>query len=278
MFRMLFTCIVALACAPVTGTSQVATERMPAEKVAYTNAHRITQPLPFKVGESLLYEVGFSKLIFSGAVGELRLSVAKSNDPTKPERLDISAEVDSKGFFPKLFGIKIKDRFQSTISSDDFGLLISSKLIEEGKVRREQRSVIDRESGRVTYTERDLANQQAEPRVKQAPSPSWVQDMLSTCYFVRTQRLSAGDVIRVPISDGGEVFNIEVEVAGREEIKSDAGKFKTIKLNAKIFDGRYLRRSGEMYVWMSDDARRIPVRAKIKTSGATVTVDLKQIK
>ena len=41
---------------------------------------------------------------------------------------------------------------------------------------------------------------------------------------------------------------------------------------------RFVRRSGEMFLWLSDDARRIPVRARIKTSGATVIADLKSIK
>jgi hypothetical protein len=267
---MLFTFILALACAPGASVGQ-----MPSEKVAF--APKISKPLPFRVGESLSYEVSISKFIFSGAVGELKLSVAKSDYQAKQSLLDIRAEVNSKGFFPKIFGVKVRDMFNSTVNSEDLGLHLSSKTLEEGKVRREQKSVIDREAGRVTYTERDLANEKTEPKVKEAASPTWIQDLLSTCYFVRTQKLNDGDVIKVPISDVGEVFNIEIVVAGREEIKVDAGKFKTIKLNAMIFDGRYIKRSGEMFVWLSDDATRIPVRAKIKSSGSTVTVDLKRI-
>ncbi len=238
---------------------------------------KINKPLPFKAGESLFYEIGFSKLIFSGTIGELRLSVSKAQNADKLDLLEIKANVISKGFFPKLFGMKVKDRFSAVVNSIDLGLQTSSKLIEEGNVRREQKSVIERESGRVTFTERDLANTKAEPKIKQADSPSWIQDMLSACYFVRTQKLNEGDVIPIPISDGGQIYNIEVVVGKREEVKVDAGKFKTIKLNAKIFDGRYVKRSGEMFLWVSDDVKRIPVRAKIKTGGATVTVDLKRI-
>jgi hypothetical protein len=273
MLRKFLAVVLALGCVPLVGVAQVTSER-----VAFTNTPKISQPLPFRVGESLSYEVSFSRFIFSGAVGELIMSVAKTSDPDKPGLLDLRAEVSSKGFFPKLFDVKVRDKFNSTINSEDLGLHASSKLLEEGSVRREQKSVIDREAGRVTYTERDLANEKAEPKVREAASPSWIQDMLSTCYFVRSQKLNNGDVVKVPISDGGQVFNIEVIVAGREEVKVSAGKFKAIKLNAKIFDGNYIRRSGEMFVWMSDDARRIPVRAKIKTSGSTVTVELKQIK
>jgi hypothetical protein len=246
------------------------------EKVAFTPP-KIAEPLPFKIGETLVYDVSFSRLVFSGAIGELKLTVSKPVDTTRPEMLELRAEAVSKGFFPALFGLKVKDRYISLINPSDFGMSASTKLLEEGKVRREQKSVVNRETGLVTYTDRDLANVKSQPKVKEKPSPSWIQDLLSTIYFVRTQPLKEGDVIPVPITDGGEIYNIEVIAGRREEIKTGAGKFKAIQLNAKVFDGRYVRRSGEMLVWVTDDPARIPVRARIKTSGATVTVDLKRL-
>src|SRR5258707_5509956 len=49
--------------------------------------------------------------------------------------------------------------------------------------------------------------------------------------------------------------------------------FPYTTLFRSVFDGRYVRRSGEMLVWVTDDPARIPVRARIKSSGATVTVE-----
>jgi hypothetical protein len=237
---------------------------------------KISHPLPFKPGETLIYEVSFSKLIFSGTIGELKLIVSNQPEQVEAGTLEFKAEAVSKGFFPALFGVKVRDRYTSFVSSDDFGVHTSIKLIEEGKVRREQKSVIDREAGRVTFTDRDLVNESSEPRVKERPSPSWVQDLLSTIYYVRTRPLKDGDVVPVPISDGGEVYNIEVVVTGREEVKMGRGRTRAIQLNAKVFDGRYIRRSGEMLVWVTDDATRVPLRAKVKTSGYTISVELKR--
>lgn len=247
----------------------------PPEKMAVPPT--IHHPLPFKAGETLTFEISFSKLIFSGTIGDLKLSVIKPASEQQPERLELQAEAISKGFFPKLFGLKVKDRYNTIVNATDMGLHSSTRRIEEGSVRKEQTSIIDREIGRVTFTDRDLVNPNAEPKTRQAASPAWIQDMISACYFVRTQKLHDGDVMAIPISDGGAVYHIEVVVEKREEVKVDAGKFKAIRLNAKVFDGRYIKRSGEMFIWMSDDGRRIPVKAKIKTSGATVTIDLKSI-
>jgi len=256
------------------GLSFAAAQAAP-EKVAFVTP-KIAQPLPFKIGETLLYEVSFSKLIFSGMIGELKLTVSKP-DSSSVELIEFKAEAVSKGFFPALFGLKVRDRYSSIVNQTDFGVQTSTKLLEEGKVRREQKTEVNRETGRVTYTDRDLALEKSAPKVKEKPSPTWIQDLLSTIYFVRTQPLNEGDIVPIPISDGGEVYNIEVVVGKHHEIKTSAGKFKAILVNAKVFDGRYVKRSGEMLVWITEDAARIPVRARIKTSGATITVDLKRI-
>ncbi|MFY9610821.1 MAG: DUF3108 domain-containing protein [Blastocatellia bacterium] len=237
---------------------------------------RIVRPLPFQPGESLVYEVSFSKLIFSGIVGDVKLAVSKPADP-RFNLFEFKAEAVSRGFFPALLGLKVKDTYSSSVNEIDLGLHSYKRVIEEGKKLREQTSVINRDSGTVTYTDRDLSNAKAQPEFKEAASPAWIQDVLSAIYFVRAQKLNERDVIPVAISDGGEVYNIEVVVGKRDEVKLALGQFKTVRLDAKVFDGRFLKRSGEMLVWVSDDPKRLIVRARIKTSGTTVTADLKRI-
>ncbi|HXF40108.1 MAG TPA: DUF3108 domain-containing protein, partial [Blastocatellia bacterium] len=234
------------------------------------------QSLPFKIGETLTYDVSFSRLIFSGTIGELKLSVSNPSEPMKTPMLELKAEAVSKGFFPALFGVKVRDRYITLVDANDFGIHSSTKLLEEGKVRREQKSIIDREAGRVTFIDRDLATEKSEPRTKEKPSPSWIQDVLSAIYYVRTQPLKEGEVIPIPISDGAETYNIEVIAGKREELKVGSAKIRAIQVNAKVFDGRYLKRSGEMLVWIADDERRVPVRARVKTSGYTINVELRR--
>jgi hypothetical protein len=253
----------------------LATLQVVSEKPAF-NPPRVDEPLPFRIGETLSYNINYSKLIFSGTIGELKLTVSKPLDPSHSEMIELKADAVSKGLFPALFGVKVKDCYTSLVHVSDFGVHTTTKLLEEGKVRREQKSVINREAGIVTYSDRDLANPKSSPKIKEKPSPKWIQDLLSTIYYVRTQPLKEGDVIPVPISDGGETYNIQVIAGKREEIKNGGVAFKTIRLNARVFDGSYIKRSGEMLVWVADDPTRVPLRARIKTSGATITVDLKR--
>lgn len=264
---------VAVLCAVT--AAQVSSEK-PSQAVATPGPSKVTKPLPFQPGELLVYEVSFSKLIFSGFVGDIKLSVSKPADPTH-NMIAFKAEAVSRGFFPTLLGLKVKDTYSSTVNAIDLVLHGFKRSIEEGKTRRELTSVINCESGKVTYTERDLSDPKAQPKVKEAGSPAWTQDVLSAIYFLRAQKLDEGDVIAIPISDAADIYNIEVVVGKREELKLDLGNFKAARLDAKVFDGRFLKRSGEMVLWVSDDPKHFIVRARIKTSGVTVTVDLKRV-
>lgn len=247
-----------------------------------TTAPIISQPLPFKVGESLVYEASFSKLIFSGTIGEIKLMVSRVDEKTELEGkasglIEFRAEVTSKGFFPALFGIKVRDQFITEVSAKDFALRTSFQLIDEGKNKREQKATFIPETGRVIYTEKNLLDKSSPPKVKEADSPAWMLDVLSAIYYLRTQKLEQGKTIPLPLSEGGNAYGVEAIVIGREEVKVSAGKFRAVKLDVKAFDGRYTRRKGEMKMWITDDERRLPVRAKIKSSGATVTIDLKSL-
>ena len=251
---------------------------IPAQSPAQDSEKSEPIDIPFKPGEKLVYEISASKLIFSGKVGELTLSVADGPDEPKPGLLELRAEIVSKGFFPKLFGIKMKDRYVSLVNTGDFGLHSSVKIIEDGKKKKEQKSLIDRSSGRLNYVERDLKDRSVAPKTKERKAPEWLQDIVSMCFFFRTRDLKEGAVFPIALTDTGEVYNVEFVVGKREEVKIDAGTFKTVMLDAKIFDGRYIRRPGELLIWVTDDSRRVPVKARLKTNGATANIELKKLK
>src|SRR5215471_13105176 len=280
----------------------------------------ITRPLPFKRGEVLTYNIGFSKLVFSGSIGQLKLTVRNvqgagradqgkesssatpsrvdtgsknSKDTPKPDgpvretsgtvgdtdrpaTIEFGAGVVSKGFFTWLFGIKIEDSYGAVVSSEDLGLLRSWKEIDQGDLHRRYETKVDREKGAVTYSETDR-NKPGPATVKAGACPQWVLDLLSAVYFIRTQEFKFGSPITIPLTDVGQVYQIDVVPVKTEEVEVEAGKFKSTQLDLKIFDGKYIRRSGQLLVWLSDDGRRLPVRARLKSSGTTVNITLARL-
>jgi hypothetical protein len=116
-------------------------------------------------------------------------------------------------------------------------------------------------------------------RTKENPTLLWVADIINGWYVMRAQELTLGKSFSFPLNDEGETYDIEVVVLKKEKLElDDFGKFSTIKLDMKIFNGKYIRRKGTLHLWVSDDKRHIPLRAQIKSGFGTVTANLIEMK
>ena len=60
------------------------------------------------------------------------------------------------------------------------------------------------------------------------------------------------------------------------KVKTPAGSFPAVRYEAHLFDGVLYNRKGSLYVWLSDDERRIPVQvqARLRFYIGTITVQL----
>jgi hypothetical protein len=68
-----------------------------------------------------------------------------------------------------------------------------------------------------------------------------------------------------------------VESQARETIKTAAGSFACIKYEANLMNGVVYTRPGRVFVWLSDDARRLLVRVELRLGiVGTVTLDLEK--
>ena len=75
----------------------------------------------------------------------------------------------------------------------------------------------------------------------------------------------------VDVHDGGKNWSVEIQTLGKEKITTPAGEFNTIKVKTyPKYEGVFMHK-GEIYIWLTDDARKIPVLMKsIITIGSIV--------
>jgi hypothetical protein len=252
------------------GDQPAAAVREPAPAAAVPFA--IRHPLPFKFGERLTFDVKFSRFPIHANVGQLTFRVAEPNNSDRHIKFEVEAV--SKGALVSLFGISVHDVFTTLADRDDLFVYSTIKNLKEGDHRSRQVAVFDRTARSVRYTVSKLAPTQSE-EVTNAEAPAWVQDSLSAFYFARTRKLkNEGREVAFNINDEAKTYNIGVAPVAREEVKTDAGTFKAVKVDVRIFNGRYVRREGQLFVWLTDDERRIPVKGQLKVPAGTVTFDL----
>jgi len=258
--------------------------------------HRATETtparLPFAPSEELVYEGEFTKaLIRSVDIADLRFTATleptagATNGPSQEKsgagNLHLTVDAVSKGLLRKLFGLRFRQRIESTVDPKSFAVLQTTKLDEQGNRRRTSEAVFNQTTGKVVWTERDPNDPTREPRVVSSEFGSGVaavQDLASVFYFLRTQTLTLGQTFEIAVSDSGRVYRVPVHVVERKKMKSLLGEVYALRVEPDVFgDGRLIRGKGTMSIWFTDDARHIPVRAHITNEMGTLDIKLKSI-
>ena len=241
----------------------------------------------FELGEELHFEAEFSRALLRKLdVADLKFRASRTpvenNDQSqesKPYALTFNADINSKGFFARLFNLKFRERVESTVEPISFTVQRTTIIDEYGKRIRNTESTFDSSKGKMTWTSRDPNNPNAEPRHAIADFSGQLQDVLSAIYFIRTQHLEVGRTFEVFIGDGGRVYKIPVKVVEKKRMKTVLGRVDVLRVNPELFGPDRLidDEKGEFSIWVTDDDRHVPVAAKVKTDYGTFDIKLKRI-
>lgn len=221
--------------------------------------------MPFGPGETLTYEAKFNKIIKLGIpVADMTFTVSRDE---ASGNLVLNGVARSKGTLLKLFRFSFLQTIGSTVEPGDFTTLRTVKHDVQKERVRDSEAAFDYENNTVTYIETDPKDLSRPPRTIASQITPEVSDILSGLYSLRFRPLEVGTEFNISVSDSGLVYEIPVKVAEREEQKTIFGKVMCLRLEPQIFgDGRLIGGEGSMKLWITDDARRIPVRSEVKAS------------
>jgi hypothetical protein len=166
---------------------------------------------------------------------------------------------------------RVEDRIESYF---DRKTLCSDRILkhsEEGLHRRDTTLRFDAASGKSVLDERNLRN--GETKHQETDSPACVTDVLSGIYYLGAQHLEPGTALLFPVNDGGKSFDVTAFVEGREEIKTDAGSFRTVRV-AVYSDAGALKGRGKVWIWYTDDLAHLPVQMRSRLFWGTLTLRL----
>ncbi|HEY5074853.1 MAG TPA: DUF3108 domain-containing protein, partial [Pyrinomonadaceae bacterium] len=182
-----------------------------------------------------------------------------------------------KGLFIRIAGFHFHEHVESTVDPSPFTVLRTNKLEEQGKRVRASEAVFDHEARKVTWTERD-PNQSQPARTSAIDFSEPIQDILTVIYFLRTQKLEVGKSFDVPVSDSGRVFRFSVAVVERKQINTVLGRVTAVRVDPALFGENGLVRSrGSLSIWITEDSRRLPVKAQLKVDIGTFDIKLKRV-
>jgi len=147
--------------------------------------------------------------------------------------------------------------------------------VEERGKRRRIEILADNHQHKIRYQEVDLkTNKPVE--TKEIDVPACVYDEISGLAWLRTTRLEPGQSLEVDVTNGKKATRARVDALRRERIKTPAGLYDAIRYEAHLFNDVLHRRKGRLFVWLTDDERRLPVQIQVQLRFyiGTVTVQL----
>jgi len=213
----------------------------------------------FKVGEKLTYIVKWKGVAGGTAVMQVKKIVKISGR----DAYYVTLSTRSSRFFDIFY--KIRDLIESYIDKQSIFTWKQKKKLREGRYRSNKETIYDQEKHQALY------------KGKKVDIPVYVQDSLSSVYYLRTQELNKGDSLIIDANDDGKNYSVEVKVIGIEKVTAPFGKFKALKIEV------VWKREGKVHVessrmWLSNDQRKIPVKIERQTKTGKITMLLKKAK
>lgn len=231
---------------------------------------------PFEIGETLVYEGKISRIIRGIAVADLTFTFT---DAPGSRNYLVKAEAKSKGTLLRLFRYSFLQQLESTIARDDFKILKTVKHDEQKERVRDSEALFDYNDRRVTYVEIDPKEPMRPPRRIASEIDGKTHDLISSLYHLRRLPLAVGKSFELNVSDSGLIYDIPVKVTARERQKTIFGNVWCFRVEPQIFGrNRLIEKEGNMTIWITDDARRLPIRSQVNSPVGRVEIKLKSAK
>ena len=212
-------------------------------------------------GEILTYDISWSNIVTAGTA---IMTIKEGTLPDGEQVLRLIVTTHSVGLVDKFY--RVNDRLESVFDPRIMQSVKFSLNQSHGKKKKRRELVFDHVNKTVISTLND------DPP-ETITIPDEVQDALSSLYYLRTKEdLQVGKVTTIEVHDSGKNWSVEVLVLGREKVRTPAGQFATIKVRTfPTYEGVFMN-NGEIFVWLTDDSRRVPVLMKSTISiGSIVT-------
>ena len=223
----------------------------------------ISQPA-FQVGEELNYKLKYG--IFTAAEAKLKINDTDLKFDDKSV-FHLVAEGRTSGTFD--FFHRVRNRYESYIDRKELTPYLYTENIHESSYRRNDKA-------RFYQDQRKIVSNKGTFK-----GDNQTFDVISAYYFARSldvSKITKGDKFSMTYFLNDELAQLEIEYVGKEVVKTALGKFNCLKFSPSIQPGRIFRKDSRLYLWVTDDGNRIPVKAHVEVLFVSITMELTNAK
>ena len=219
----------------------------------------VNEPV-FKVGEQLSYRLKYG--FFTAAEAELRVENTDIKYNGHPA-YHIVVEGKTAGSFDVFY--KVRNRYESYVDQKTLLPYYYAENRHEGSWNHSDKVTFNHETDKITANKGTY------------PYSGKVFDFVSAYYFARTidiSKMHIGDKFELKYFLDDGINSLGITYVGKEKVTCSMGTFNCLKFNPTILPGRIFKKNSKLYLWITDDKNRIPVKAQVEVILGSITMDL----
>lgn len=222
-----------------------------------------TPDFSFPVNQTLTYSVDWR--VFPAGIATFHLTQVGGLER-------ITATGQSIGAVNLLY--RVQDYFESYLNRSSGCSTSFNKRLQEGRRQVTSSLRFLASEGKQVLDEKNLVTGTSQHR--EAPIPPCVTDLMSAIFYGGSRPLRPGESFHVPVADSMRVVDVTMQAEAREQITTEAGTFQTIRVQPEA-DAGVVKNRGNIWIWYTDDARRMPVQMRARLFWGTITLRLSSV-
>jgi len=231
------------------------------DATAQSSLPTMTADRPFAPGERLTYAISWLSITAGKAVME----VADAPPIQGRAAFRFLTAATSTPFVSRFY--PVDNRVESLV---DAATLLPQRMVfrrREGKRKNDFDVLFHQSEGTITATKDGVTDKLA--------APPGIHDSISSLYYFRSlPSLVPGSSQMIAVHHDKKNYRVEVQVEGLERLKGPWGEVETVRVLAIMpFQGIFLN-EGNIRIWLTNDARHVPVMMKAKVVIGSVVARL----
>lgn len=220
----------------------------------------------FSVGESLAYAVHWGPLQAGQGVIRVESLEKVRNRPT----YHVSMTLGTTGAAQSIHAYR--EKTDTWIDRHSLLPVRYQKVTREGDYARDEEVTLDPACGRLNRVEKRLDKHRVERKQAALPGPTF--DIVGYIFYLRSLPLAVGREFPLTLVSGDRLWPVTVRVKSRLQIATAAGWFDCFYIVPTLHGDAIDAKLRDLNVWLTADAKKIPVRIRMDVKIGHITADL----
>ena len=226
---------------------------------------------PWMKGERLEYELNWGFVTAGYATIEVK--------PRKDGKSEIYTYATANKTVNKFY--PVHDTVYTLVRNKGLMTDVFRKSLHEGTFHNKSLIRFDRDAKKAVLSDtvfKDPVNHYVKRSADTSVTIEGLEhSIMSAFYLVRSLPLKEGVTSRFSAVSGKKRYELKVITHKREKIKTDLGEFNTIKVEPVLDGDGIFNSSGRIFIWFTDDEKRIPVLMQCEIKLGSIKAKLKKI-